>query len=416
MNDTYRLSQCLDVVRQVLLLNFDSPIWVLAEITQVRESRGHLYIQLAEKDQDGRQVIAQSDAVIWSSKNTALSNKYKQPVKTFLQEGHEIRLLMQLEFHPVYGMKWHIEDVDIQYTFGQLALRRRAIITALTESGLLKKNSTTNMPSVVQRIAIVTSEQAAGWQDFKEQLTGNIWGYVFEMKVYPASMQGENLEAEVCAALRKIKRKAKNHDIVVMIRGGGSKLDLAWFDNQAVGEAIANMPLPVLTGIGHDIDETVADLCAWLSLKTPTACASWILDHNLQFESTLIQQGERINKTARRIIAEAVFHLNSIAQTMKHAIQHQLQHEHFRIQHAMIALKENKANWFKKSFERLSFSAKLIEAVTPSHIMKLGYTITMHRGKTIYKPDELPEGAVIETRFLAGTLLSKKIKSNEESN
>ena len=274
---SYSLFELNEYVRRVFALNFQEAIWVRCEIAQINASRGHFYLNLIEKSSEKETVIAQSSAILWAGQYRQLRRKYKKLLDSLLQNGIAILIQVKVDFDERYGLKLLIEDIDPSYTVGQMELKRQAILETLLKKGLLEVNSRIRLPKAIQRIAIISSESAAGLQDYLNHLAINAYGYQFSNQLFSAAMQGANVEKEVLQQLKKIALLKENYDVVIIIRGGGSKLDLAAFDNLELGMAIAKFPLPVLVGIGHEIDETILDRVAHTSLKTQPPLQTFLL-------------------------------------------------------------------------------------------------------------------------------------------
>jgi exodeoxyribonuclease VII large subunit len=410
-----RLSQLMDQLRRVVAMNFPQPLWLNAEIAQARESRGHLYIHLVEKDTETDTRLAQADAVLWQNRRTALEAQAGQSITDLLREGHEVRIKVRVELHPVHGLKLVMEDIDLRYAMGQMMLRRRQILEALQRSGLLDRQRRLEVPAVVQRIAVISSGQAAGWQDFREQLLHNAWELKYDITLFTAAMQGASLEVEVGEALRQISKASTRFDVAVLIRGGGSKLDLAWFDNQALAERIAGLPIPLLTGIGHDMDETVTDLVAWKALKTPTAVAAWLLDHNLAFEARLLDLGQRIARAAKQFIQSHHHRLDQTALALNHSCQRRIDQERWLLSQGVEKLTLLGHSRLERETERLNHCASLLRQLDPASILGRGYSITLYDGKPMLSAENIPEGSRIETVLARGHLFSITEKHEEEN-
>ena len=295
MADAYSLYQVNEFLKRTIALNFPNEIWIKAEISQIRESRGHWYIELVEKAEGQDEIIAQSSAVIWRGAYATLLRKIGTELKGILADGMEVMVKCKMTYHERYGLKMTISDVQPEYTIGKLAKERAATIAKLKKLQLMDVNKLLEAPIVMQKVAVISAITAAGYQDFHRQLEENSMGYEFVIDLYPAAMQGLNSEPEVLKQLEAIKEK-EYYDVVVIIRGGGAKLDLVAFDSLAMATAVAKYPKPVLVGIGHDIDESVVDMVAYKSLKTPTAVAEYIIAHNQVFEDEILHNFERIRE------------------------------------------------------------------------------------------------------------------------
>lgn len=407
MEDAIRLSRLMDQLKRVVSLNFPSSCWMLAEIAQSGQNRGHIYMQLVEKDEEGEQLLAQASAVMWGNRKTAIDQRLGSDCLAMLQPGHSLRLLVKVDFHPVYGLKLVVEDVDLQFILGQMALRRRQMVDYLKSKGLLDLNRQRPMPAVLQRIAVITSPQAAGWQDFRQQLDTNPAGYRFHLTLFPAAMQGEAVETEVCRALESIAVRAHEFDVAVLIRGGGSKTDLAWFDNQRIGESMAMMPLPVLTGIGHDVDETIADLVAWHSLKTPTAVAVWILEHQVAFESSLLELARQIREAARHRLSDESFRIHELTLRLHHNGRQRVEKEKWKMAQIKGQLVQGIQVHLTRAGDRLDHAESLIRQMDPASQFARGYSMTLYQGRPLTDAAILAQGALLETVVAKGRITSR---------
>ncbi|MEL6989763.1 MAG: exodeoxyribonuclease VII large subunit, partial [Bacteroidota bacterium] len=243
--DAVSLYELNEYIHRVLALNFQESIWVKCEIAQIQILRGQAYLEVIQKEDDGDNIIAKSSAIIWGRNLNFIEKKLKELSTQLLKQGSEILIKVNVEFHERYGLNLSIVDIDPSYTIGQAALKRQAIIDQLKKEHLLKKNTQIELPLVLQNIAIISSETAAGYIDFLEQLEHNDYGFQFNLWLYQSAMQGVNVEQDILLALDEIESDDISYDCVVIIRGGGSKLDLSWFDNYKLAKRIANFPLPV---------------------------------------------------------------------------------------------------------------------------------------------------------------------------
>lgn len=267
-------------IREELEVAFPESYWVVAEIAQITPDRrkGHCYLTLVDKGDDARNVVAQARATIWSARFTMLGRFFEDKTGQPLKAGLKILFQASVRFHELYGLSLDIHNIDPNYTIGDLARQRQETIKRLEAEGLLTANKELELPEVPQRLAIVSSATAAGYQDFIHQLQNNAYGYSFHTTLFPATVQGNDAPASVNKAMAQIANYSERFDAIVMIRGGGSQTDLSCFDDYTIAAAIGNSPLPVLTGIGHERDESIADLVAHTRLKTPTAVATFLID------------------------------------------------------------------------------------------------------------------------------------------
>ena len=406
MMTTFSLYELNEFIRRVLALNFNESVWITAEIAQIGVSRAHRYITLIEKE--GDEIIAQSDAVLWAGDYKRIKRTLKELTDTLLQEGMEICVKARVEFHERYGLKLVIEEIDPAHTMGKLALQRIKIIQDLQKQGLIGKNATVPMPLVLQKIAVISSDKAAGMKDFAEHLLQNPYGYAFEVHLFQCAMQGLLVEKELLLQLERIESlQIKPFDCVVIIRGGGAKLDLSAFDTLFIGQAIALYPIPVLIGIGHEIDQTVPDLVAFASLKTPTAVADFIIEHNRQYEYTIIQLQQFIKDLTSQathhassflIYAQEMMSLRSKAKT--HTADMQLQSIQNQIQQfSQFLLKTAQGDILNKQ--------QSIQILSVEATLHRGFSITRKKGMPLNASVKVSPGDLIETQLANGSLFSE---------
>ncbi|MGM0505145.1 MAG: exodeoxyribonuclease VII large subunit, partial [Bacteroidota bacterium] len=259
-------------IREKIKFNFPESIWVVAEISELKINRnGHCYLELIEKEAISENIIAKSRATIWAFTFRMLKPYFESVTGHELISGLKILVQVTVEFHELYGFSLNITDIDPNYTLGDLAQKKAETLRKLEEDGIINMNRELEFPIVPQKIAVISSETAAGYQDFMHQLTHNKYGYTYYIKLFPAIMQGLKAEESIIDTLERIFQHDHFFDIVVIIRGGGSQADLNCFNNYLLAANVAQFPIPVLTGIGHDKDESIVDLVACQKLKTPTA-------------------------------------------------------------------------------------------------------------------------------------------------
>ncbi|MFK7808972.1 MAG: exodeoxyribonuclease VII large subunit, partial [Saprospiraceae bacterium] len=316
MTKTYSLYELNEYIRRIIALNVPRAIWLTAEIAQCNLSRGHLYLNLIQKNEETEDLMAKSDAVIWSTDVRRLKRKLGKDFQSLVQEGVEVKIAVRVDYNERYGMKLIVEDIDPVYTIGKMEMVRRETIATLEKENLMHKNKALELPSVLQRIALISSETAAGYQDFMTQLANNNYGYSFNVKLFPTAMQGKNTSPEVVQQLERIDRFGA-YDCVVITRGGGAKLDLMAFDDYELNKAVANCKTPVISGVGHETDDSILDLIAKRSLKTPTAVAEFLINYNLQFESNLVHLGQQLYLNSQERINADLFSLEEAHQILK---------------------------------------------------------------------------------------------------
>lgn len=370
-------------LRRVVALNFAEAVWVQAEIAAHQTSRGHHFLSLVEKGVESDQIIAQADAVVWNRTFNRLRRKHGKAINAILQAGLATQLKVKLDFHERFGLKLIVEEVDVAYTVGQLALKRRATLETLQAEGNLDKNGNLPLPSVLQRIAVLSSERAAGLQDFKQHLQQNPYGYQFQVSLFPTAMQGQQVVKELSQQLKKINRYYEDFDVIVIVRGGGARLDLTAFDDLELCRAIANAKLPVFTGIGHDIDETILDKVAYQSLKTPTAVVDFIVQHHLFFEAKIAQQFNMIQTAVSQYLHYATSSLNQLEQQLQWQSQQQLNQASQQLdnmEQQLPLLVQNKLNRAEQQLEHL---ASVTQLLSLESTLKRGFGLVKQAEKNI---------------------------------
>ena len=277
--ETLSLLELNGRVKSTIQFEMPDAYWVQAEISSISPSgQGHCYLELVQKDATGRIFLAKAKANIWRGTWLKLKPYFEAQTGETLKVGMKVLLQVTVTFHEVYGYSLVVQDIDPTYTMGDMARRRKEILEQLTKDGVIGLNKELEIPDLPNRIAVISSATAAGWGDFRNQLDGNIYGFRFYVKLFPALMQGDDVERSVISALNAVADRRDDFDLVVIIRGGGAVSELSCFDSYNLAFNIANFPLPVITGIGHERDDTVADVVAHTKVKTPTAAAEFIIN------------------------------------------------------------------------------------------------------------------------------------------
>jgi len=403
---THSLFELNEHIRQVLALNFPQPVWIAAEVAQVGQSRGHYYLDLVQKEA-GNDVVAQAQAVLWAAQFRQINARFDLGLLPLLREGLELRLQVRPEFHERYGLKLNITDVDPAHTLGQLDLMRRKTIQTLREKGLWGLNQAIPAPEVLQRVAVISSETAAGLQDFRAHLEHNSYGYKFDCQYFSAAVQGKNAETEIIAALLQIKARSAEFDCVVLVRGGGARLDLMAFDGLMLCETAAQMPLPLLVGIGHDVDESVLDLVAYASLKTPTAVADYLVNHNLIFEGKVLEAAELMESFTRNLLKIKDLELGRLETTLDLLVRSRLREETTQLAFLAAQIPKTATQFLREQNQSLESIAVLCTQLDPMRVLERGYSITRKKGKAIRQSEVLKAGDEIETQFATGWVSSQ---------
>ncbi len=306
MNEQLKLSELNGRVKKAISDTFTAPIWVIGEISELKMNRsGHCYLVLIEKEENGDAIIAQARATIWSYTFRMLQPFFESTTGQQITEGLKVLVSVSVEFHELYGYSLNIRDIDPTYTLGDMARRRREIIIRLQSEGVFEMNKELTLPLVPQKIAIISSPTAAGYQDFIDQLTNNPAKYHFHIQLFPAIMQGNQAESSIIGALEQIYLYEGFFDAVVIIRGGGSQADLSCFDNYNLAYYVTQFPLPVITGIGHEKDDSIVDLVAHTRLKTPTAVAEFLISGVAQFDLHIDELKHRFVEVIEELLSES---------------------------------------------------------------------------------------------------------------
>ena len=392
------------LVRETIECEMPNEYWVEAELSECRELRGHCYMELIEKDKQTATPIAKASAKCWASKWILVRPYFERTTGQRLVAGMKVLLKVYPQFHEAFGFSWIVTDIDPTYTLGDMARKRQEIIRQLKEEGVFDLQKELTLPLFCQRIAVISSETAAGYGDFCNQLADNPYGFQFQTQLFPAIMQGESIEQSIINALERIYDQP--FDCVVIIRGGGATSDMSGFDTLALAEHVANFPLPIITGIGHDRDESILDMVSHTRVKTPTAAAALLIDHlkevldtvnNAQNSITrLVQQKLSTLSTQLSSVSEAIPRLFSIVKTRQEAKIDALQQRlPMLIERRLLA--EN---------HRLQLMEEKLKALDPQLLLKRGYSITLHNGRAVKDATTLKAGDEIETRLAQGLIHS----------
>ena len=404
--EAYTLKKVNEYIRQVIALNFEESIWVEAEISQIKEVRGQVYIEFIEKDEKTDNITAKAQGAIWYKSYMFIRTKLKELTESILQEGQQIRFKAKIEFHEIYGLKFSVEDLDPSYTLGKVELNRQKTIAKLKQENLLYKNKETTLPVIIKNIAIISSQKAAGLQDFFSHLNNNQYGYTFNTSFFDASMQGYNVERDITKNLDKIKENANDYDCVVIIRGGGSKMDLSYFDSYNISAKVAKFPIPVFTGIGHDIDQNVIELVAHTPLKTPTAVADFIVEHNLVFEMKINELEQKIKDSASSIIYDNNIKLEIIFRNISNKALSNVSANLHDLDIIFNSIKNQSANLLLMENSKLRELSNFINLSNPDNLLKKGYSITTKNGKIIKSIKNIVPNDIVNTILSDGEFKS----------
>lgn len=412
------LFELTNIIKTQLEKSLEPSYWVIAEISDLKvNAKGHCYLELVEKE--GSFVSAKIRANIWAYTYRNLSAWFESITKSSLQPGIKVLFNATVQYHELYGMSLNIKDIDPNYTLGERARKRQEIILQLKEEGIFDMNRELTLPLVPQRVAIISSETAAGYGDFISQLNSNPRQFNFSTSLFPSLMQGDQAAKEMISALLAINKLISKFDLVVIIRGGGSQIDLDCFDNFELASHIAQFPIPVITGIGHEKDETISDLVAHTKLKTPTAVAEFLVSGLERFDeklnealyrlersglqqlrstqSDLVMIGHQLQSAAKKVIHETEKEVNTLSLRLKYSLNDFFKSEKRKVDTFETPLTKAKNQRLNDSKIILNNLEKQLTLLSPEATLKRGYTITLHEGKAIGDKTELNRGEEIET-------------------
>ncbi len=420
------------LVRRSVRACLPDEYWVQAELSEVRSNySGHCYLEFVQKDSKSNALVAKARGIIWSNVYSRLKPFFERETRQLFVSGIKVLVKVTVDFHELYGYSLTVVDIDPTYTLGDMARRRKEIISRLESEGILTLNKELELPVLPQRIAVISSATAAGYGDFCNQLEHNPYGFVFYPHLFQAVMQGDKVESSIIAALEKIYQTQEKWDVVVIIRGGGATSDLSGFDTYDLASHCAQFPLPVITGIGHERDDTVLDSVSHTRLKTPTAAAEYLISHihqtaeRLENYASFIGQAipeilqrekERLERCVSRIPSQVeirlqreAFRQERLFKRMELAWQSRLMREERRLDLSLRITGALQAR-MQREKHRLDLIEQRVSAASPDVLLKRGYSITLSNGKAVMDASLLKEGDEIVTRLAKGEIRSKVIK------
>ena len=428
---TLTLFELNSLVRQTIEHTLSREYWVEAELAEARESRGHCYMELVQKDELMNTPIARASAKCWRSAWSMISPHFERITGQRLHAGMKVRLKVYAQFHEAYGFSWIVTDIDPNYTLGDLARRRQEIIRQLKDEGVFDLQKSLSLPLFCLCIAVISSPSAAGYGDFFAQLEAS--PFAFSTQLFPATMQGEEVESSIIEALNRIfsensDNSERHFDCVVIIRGGGATADMSGFDTLALAENVAQFPLPIITGIGHDRDECVLDMVSHLRVKTPTAAAQVLIDRAQQALDRIENAEGRIGHAAQAqlsvinsqlsILSSRIPTLFSLVKTreaarleqtkqrMVNGIEKRLERERSKCSMFNTQCSMSASHLLTTHRHRLELLQQRAASLDPQLLLKRGYSITLYQGKALRSNKQLLPGDEIETRLNEGTITS----------
>lgn len=390
-------------IKMTLSEQFALPVWVSAEVADLKVNySGHCYLELIEKSQPSENGVptAQARAVIWRSSYSRIAAYFEAETGQRLAPGIRILAQVLINYHELYGLSLQITDIDTAYTLGEMELQRQQTIARLQEEGVWEMNREVPMPLLVQRLAVVSSAQAAGYQDFCKELSRS--GYRFDLTLFEAVMQGAAAEESILSALGRVAEQQEEFDAVVIVRGGGSTTDLNCFNAYRLSSHVAQFPLPVLTGIGHDKDQSVVDMVAHLPLKTPTAVAGWLIERMSSIEGWLEGAAQQLHDITTTRMREAELRLEQQLGDVRRLTMERTIQEKLRLEAAERLLPERIETLLRFEQQRLERAEEVVESRSPQQILKLGFAILRGEERAIRTTEELKQHTRLKVELSDG--------------
>lgn len=378
-------------------------VWITAETVDVRVSNGHMYMELIEKDAAGA-TVARMGASIWANTLPRLNAMFSAATGARIGAGMKVMVRASATFHAVYGLRAVISDINPDYTLGDLMRRRREIIARLTAEGVADMNRSLPEPRPVLRIAVVSARGAAGLGDFLHQLAQCDARLRFEPRLFEAIMQGEQAPRSIIGALERVAAEADAFDAVVIIRGGGATTDLATLDDYDLAANVAQFPLPVITGIGHERDTTVLDAVAWLSVKTPTAAAEWLIARGKAELDLLRRLASDTARLSAAHLTAAMRRLDYAAAQLPQLGMAVTARRRARLDALAEQIPQLARNAMAQRSRRLDALAELLDALSPAATLRRGYSVLRVDGHAVTDPALIAPGAEVEATMARGTI------------
>ena len=406
-NSPLSLAELNALVRRSLQTCFPDALWVQAELSDVRaNASGHCYLEFVQKDASGNSLAAKARGIIWAGTFARLKPYFERETGQAFVSGIKVLVKVTVGFHELYGYSLTVTDIDPTYTLGDMARRRREILERLKQEGVLTLNKHLERPELAQRIAVISSPTAAGYGDFCKQLRDNAFGFVFYPCLFPAVMQGDKVEASVISALDRIYEKLDRWDAVVIIRGGGATSDLSGFDTYDLAVNCAQFPLPIITGIGHERDDTVIDMVAHTRVKTPTAAAEFLVNHTRVTAEKLEGLSQYIYQEAPLRLTREKERLENWLMRIPSKVQMRLQREAFAQERLAKRMETALQARMQAEKHRIELWSQRVNAASPEVLLKRGYSITLKDGKAMTDVSALRPGDEVETRLAKGSFKS----------
>ena len=400
----YSLLELNRLVRESIEFEMPDAYWVEAELSECRESRGHCYMELIQKDELSATPVAKAQAKCWANKWLAIRPYFERTTGQQLHAGMKVLLQVCPQFHEAFGFSWIVNDIDPTYTIGDMARKRQEIIQKLKTEGVFDLQKELRLPLFCQHIAVISSQTAAGYGDFCNQLADNPYGFQFETQLFPAIMQGEGVEQSIIAALERIYDT--DYDAVVIIRGGGATSDMSGFDTLALAENVANFPIPIITGIGHERDESILDMVSHVRVKTPTAAAALLIEHLKEVLDIIDNSQELITRYAQQKLSTLNSQLAIVSESIPRLFSLVKTRQESKLDIFEQRMRTSIERRLTSESHKIELISEKLKALDPTLLLARGYSITMLNGRAVKDASTLPPGTEIETRLAKGTIHS----------
>ena len=386
--------------------------WVVAEIGELRiNQRGHCYMDFVEKQENV--LLAKIKANIWAYNFRKISHFFHTTTGKTLQPGMKILANVCINFHELYGISLVVQDIDPTYTMGERSRRRQQVIDQLQKEGVFGMNKTLKLPLVPQKVAIISSPTAAGLGDFLDQLQKNKDGYHFNLQLFSAMMQGDEASDSMVKALHQVFNRQHEFDLVAIVRGGGAQVDLDCFDVYDLASHVAQFPLPVITGIGHERDETIVDLVAHTSLKTPTAVSEFLVSGIRSFDERLNRAFQQLNSCSVKMLNSREKHLTQVSNQIRHYTNRRIQREHGRLERMQDVLQKAPFKLLAAQSNKVRFLEQSVKYLDPINVLKRGFTITKKKDVLLQYVDKIDHDDELTTITAENIVKSKVTEVNE---
>ena len=403
------------MIRRSMERSLPDEYWIQAELSDVRcHANGHCYLEFIQKDPRSNNLIAKARGVIWNNVFRLLRPYFEESTGQQFTSGIKVLVQVTVTFHELYGFSLTVQDIDPTYTVGDMLRRRREILQQLEAEGVLTLNKELDMPLLPQRVAVISSATAAGYGDFCDQLQRNARGFHFTTRLFPALMQGDRVEESILAALDKIVKQTQKYDVVVIIRGGGATSDLSCFDTYLLAAACAQFPLPIITGIGHERDDTVLDSVAHTRVKTPTAAAEFLIARMEEAADRLETLANRLHTAVQQRLKQEQLRLQSCRQRIPSMAYRRIADGRLSLQQSRARMAQTVASLLTRQRHKLELCSQRIADASPERLLARGYSITMKEGRAVKDASTLKAGDELVTRLYRGEITMVVSKKQEK--